>query len=131
MPDSVRMTMLDIHNSYRSSLARGLEHDGLGGNAPKVGAGQKPIYNEQLWSRPGVQIGHYTQMAWETSYKLGCSVEHCSSMTYVVCQYGPTGNAPNYPIYTVGDPCKNDRGCPNDYKCSVSEGLCVVPEKRS
>ncbi|KHJ81394.1 SCP-like protein [Oesophagostomum dentatum] len=36
MTDTVRKTMLDLHNSYRSSLARGLERDGLGGNAPKA-----------------------------------------------------------------------------------------------
>ncbi|KHJ76574.1 SCP-like protein [Oesophagostomum dentatum] len=34
-------------------------------------------------------VGHYTQMAWEKSYKLGCAVKHCSGMTIVVCQYGP------------------------------------------
>ncbi|KIH53471.1 SCP-like protein, partial [Ancylostoma duodenale] len=36
MTDSVRDTFLSLHNGFRSSVARGLEPDALGGNAPKA-----------------------------------------------------------------------------------------------
>ncbi|KHJ75279.1 SCP-like protein [Oesophagostomum dentatum] len=66
-------------------------------------------------------VGHYTQMAWEKSYKLGCAVKHCSGMTMVVCQYGPAGNMLNQEIYTKGAPCS---GCSGS--CNRAEGLCNV-----
>ncbi|KHJ85495.1 SCP-like protein [Oesophagostomum dentatum] len=51
------------------------------------GVGPANIITDELWNRPEM-IGHYTQMAWETTYKLGCAVAHCPQ-TYVVCQYYP------------------------------------------
>ncbi|VDO04848.1 unnamed protein product [Haemonchus placei] len=194
MTDSVRQKFLDLHNQYRSSLARGLEPDALGGNAPKAAKMLKMVYDCSveasalkhaskcvyqhsanterpglgenlyktsalnfdkvkaaaqssqmwwselkeygvgpsnnltlaLWNRPDTQIGHYTQMAWETSYRLGCAVAHCSSFTYAVCQYGPAGNYLNSLIYTIGNPCTSDAGCPGSYTCNISEGLCNV-----
>ncbi|KAK6047189.1 SCP-like protein [Cooperia oncophora] len=194
MTDSVRQKFLDLHNGYRSSLARGLESDALGGNAPKAskmlkmvydcsveasalqhaskcvyqhstnaerpglgeniymtsalnfdkvkaaaqssqlwwdelkqyGVGQSNNLTLALWNRPNTQIGHYTQMAWETSYRLGCAVVHCSTFTFGVCQYGPAGNYLNRLIYTIGEPCTSDAGCPGSYTCNVAEGLCNV-----
>ncbi|KHJ82175.1 SCP-like protein [Oesophagostomum dentatum] len=189
MTDSIRAVFLDMHNKFRSSLARGLEADGLGGNAPKAakmlkmvydcdveasaikyakqcyfahspfsdrpglgenlfmtdalnydkikaaelaskewwvelkdyGIGQENILTDALWNR-GVLIGHYTQMAWDTTYRLGCAVEHCPDMTYVVCHYGPMGNIMDQLIYTIGEPCSQ---CPPSYTCSKDEGLCT------
>ncbi|XGW15811.1 hypothetical protein V3C99_001338 [Haemonchus contortus] len=191
MTDSVRRKFLDMHNQYRSSLARGPEPDGFGGNAPKAARMLKMVYDcsaeatamkhaskctlrhsksserpglgenvfettalkldkvkaaaqaSKLWwdelkeygvgpsnnltaalfYRPNTKIGHYTQMAWETSYRLGCAIAHCPSFTYGVCHYGPAGNIINRLIYTIGNPCT---GCPGSYTCSVSEGLCNV-----
>ncbi|CAJ0592112.1 unnamed protein product [Cylicocyclus nassatus] len=74
-----------------------------------------------IWNRPN-DVGHYTQMAWDTSYRLGCAVTSCSGFTYVVCQYGPGGNYFNNLIYTIGNPCT---GC-GSYTCSTTEGLCNV-----
>ncbi|KAJ1349066.1 hypothetical protein KIN20_004510 [Parelaphostrongylus tenuis] len=72
----------------------------------------------QLWNRPK-QIGHYTQMVWETSNKLGCGIALCGRMTLVVCQYAPRGNMMGSMIYTIGEPCS---GC----TCSGEEGLCIA-----
>ncbi|KAK6755174.1 hypothetical protein RB195_013886 [Necator americanus] len=192
--DAVRQKFLDMHNNYRSSVARGLEPDALGGNAPKAAKMLKMVYDcsvestalahaskcvyqhsssadrpglgeniymtsavnfdkvkaatqasqlwwselkdygvgpsnnltTALWNRPNTQIGHYSQMAWETSYRLGCAVAHCSTFTFGVCQYGPAGNYLNRLIYTIGDPCTSDSGCPGSYTCNVAEGLCNV-----
>ncbi|KHJ88423.1 SCP-like protein, partial [Oesophagostomum dentatum] len=67
------------------------------------GVGHDNMITDELWSRPGKMIGHYTQMAWETTYQLGCAIVYCPH-TYVVCQYGPSGNYFNEPIYTKGRP---------------------------
>nr|AAD13339.1 ancylostoma-secreted protein 1 precursor [Ancylostoma duodenale] len=192
MTDSVRDTFLSLHNGFRSSVARGLEPDALGGNAPKAAKMLKMVYDceveasairhgnkcvyqhssgndrpglgeniyktsvqkfeknkaakqaselwwnelrefgvgpsnnltNALWNRPGMQIGHYTQMAWDTTYKLGCAVVFCNDFTFGVCQYGPGGNYMNHLIYTMGQPCSQ---CAATATCSVTEGLCSAP----
>ncbi|NXA42803.1 GLIP1 protein, partial [Eudromia elegans] len=67
------------------------------------------------------QCGHYTQVVWATSYKVGCAVHFCDTVEYFpgllkaahfVCNYGP-GNYPTKP-YKVGRSCS---GCSND-KCA-------------
>ncbi|XP_013188780.2 cysteine-rich venom protein TEL1-like [Amyelois transitella] len=63
-------------------------------------------------------VGHYTQMAWATSHKVGCGVAHCSggpwgSFYNYVCHYCPAGNfetITQYP-YKIGLPCGD---CPNN-----------------
>ncbi|XP_068867893.1 cysteine-rich venom protein kaouthin-2-like isoform X3 [Aphelocoma coerulescens] len=40
----------------------------------------------------GAVVGHYTQMVWHNSYKIGCGLAFCSNTTYsyfYVCQYCP------------------------------------------
>ncbi len=44
---------------------------------------------------PGAVCGHYTQLVWATSTKLGCGISSCPGLTYgnsVVCNYAPGGN---------------------------------------
>jgi pathogenesis-related protein 1 len=43
----------------------------------------------------GQICGHYTQVVWKATQKLGCALYNCSSLTYsstIVCDYGPGGN---------------------------------------
>ncbi|OXB69038.1 hypothetical protein ASZ78_012866 [Callipepla squamata] len=63
--------------------------------------------------------GHYTQVVWATSYKVGCAVHFCPTIhnlprfnrvAHFVCDYGPAGNYPTKP-YKTGPPCS---GCSND-----------------
>jgi len=46
------------------------------------------------WSNPANNpsgtIGHFTQMVWDTSLRLGCAI--CESKRIYVCQYDPPGN---------------------------------------
>ncbi|EYC00668.1 hypothetical protein Y032_0114g465 [Ancylostoma ceylanicum] len=93
----------------------------------KRGVGQEDnVLTQEVWNKPG-QIGHYTQMVWQDTYRLGCYVHRCPSMTYVVCQYGPRGNWIGDPIYEMGNPCKTDDDCMcSNCKCSRKEALCIV-----
>jgi len=43
-------------------------------------------------SREGKMIGHYTQMAWADTYKIGCGQATCNGLNIVVCNYAPAGN---------------------------------------
>ncbi|CAJ0955269.1 unnamed protein product, partial [Mesorhabditis belari] len=73
-------------------------------------------------------LGHYTQMAWHGSFRLGCGMNQCNDWMYVVCQYTPRGNGPEgRKIYTIGDPCQKDDDCPGRTKCLQDEALCEVP----
>lgn len=44
--------------------------------------------------KPGKMCGHYTQMVWQTSTKVGCAIAVCedSQEQVWVCQYQPAGN---------------------------------------
>ncbi|XP_078273317.1 glioma pathogenesis-related protein 1-like [Rhinoraja longicauda] len=64
--------------------------------------------------------GHYTQIVWATSYKVGCAVHHCPSgitsftstpSSIFVCDYGPPGNYPWHP-YSRGKACTK---CPQEW----------------
>jgi pathogenesis-related protein 1 len=40
----------------------------------------------------GKVCGHYTQLVWENTTKVGCAQMTCDGMTTWVCQYDPPGN---------------------------------------
>lgn len=57
------------------------------------------------YQRPGFSMdtGHFTQLVWKNSTKLGCAMVSCDGKNgtpgdYVVCEYNPPGNvvAPGY-----------------------------------
>ncbi|XGW25454.1 hypothetical protein V3C99_006681 [Haemonchus contortus] len=78
-------------------------------------------------------ITRFTQMAWQSSYEIGCGVVWCNDMTFAGCEYSPFGNMVDDTIYTPGTPCKTDEDCtrddrnPPEAKCSPSEALCYEP----
>lgn len=70
--------------------------------------------------------GHYTQLAWNTTYAVGCGVTTCywprlgnRIGMFLVCQYGPAGNYRPPVPYEAGPTCKK---CPNWSVCR--NGLC-------
>ncbi|XP_055482025.1 glioma pathogenesis-related protein 1 [Psammomys obesus] len=76
--------------------------------------------------------GHYTQVVWADSYKIGCAVKFCptvsgyngiSNAAHFICNYGPGGNYPTWP-YKQGTTCSN---CPTDDKCL--NNLCINPRR--
>ncbi|BES88649.1 Crisp [Nesidiocoris tenuis] len=88
--------------------------------------------------------GHFLQMVWATSHKVGCGLAHClhtSGKPYYtyVCNYCPIGNDPRQLSrpYRRGRPCGS---CPghcrlkantctaDDEDCPVQEGSCAAPD---
>ncbi|KAM4883200.1 glioma pathogenesis-related protein 1 isoform 3-T3 [Thomomys bottae] len=76
--------------------------------------------------------GHYTQVVWADSYKVGCAVQFCpkvsgfkrlSNGAHFICNYGPGGNYPTWP-YKIGATCS---ACPQSDKCV--ENLCINPQR--
>ncbi|XP_004418623.1 PREDICTED: GLIPR1-like protein 1 [Ceratotherium simum simum] len=54
--------------------------------------------------------GHYTQVVWANSYKVGCAITVCSNpgkapSAVFVCNYGPAGNYRNVAPYSKGASC--------------------------
>ncbi|PIO77608.1 SCP-like protein [Teladorsagia circumcincta] len=115
-------SVLDVERVTVAAVASQIWWDEL----KRYGIGPENRLTEALMNRPRMEIAHYTQMAWDRTYRLGCSVQHCSTFTYAVCHYAPAGNFVNQLIYAIGDPCTDDDQCPGSYTCSPSEGLCNV-----
>uniref|UniRef100_A0A8C3Y172 SCP domain-containing protein n=1 Tax=Catharus ustulatus TaxID=91951 RepID=A0A8C3Y172_CATUS len=67
-------------------------------------------------------FGHYTQMVWHNSYKVGCAFAFCNNATlsyFYICHYCPAGNLRESmkTPYKEGKPCGD---CPN----ACEDGLC-------
>jgi uncharacterized protein YkwD len=55
----------------------------------------------------GKICGHYTQLVWATSNKVGCGRASCPNIKYpntIVCDYGPGGNTNGAKPYIAGSP---------------------------
>ena len=59
--------------------------------------------SEKRWFRPGVfpnvarrgswqDVGHYTQMIWPTTTRVGCAIASTGRTDYLVCRYSGKGN---------------------------------------
>lgn len=77
--------------------------------------------------------GHYTQMVWAGTHRVGCAFHICNSMegldwervSFLVCNYFPAGNYEDERPYVEGDWCSR---CPeNLQKCE--NNLCVPDEE--
>ncbi|HET9620999.1 MAG TPA: CAP domain-containing protein [Kofleriaceae bacterium] len=50
----------------------------------------------------GKVCGHYTQVVWRATQKVGCALHDCAGLTFrstIVCDYGPGGNINNQRPY--------------------------------
>ncbi|CAN9515605.1 unnamed protein product [Ophioblennius macclurei] len=74
--------------------------------------------------------GHYTQMVWADTHRVGCAFHLCNNMegldwervSFLVCNYYPAGNYEDERPYVEGDWCSR---CPDDMqKCE--NNLCVT-----
>ncbi|KAF5304516.1 hypothetical protein FQA39_LY09567 [Lamprigera yunnana] len=75
------------------------------------------------------KVGHYTQMVWADTYRLGCAAVQYTSIQndgrkwhelLFVCNYGPGGNYIGLPLYKPGI---SGSACPDKLKSSIC-GLC-------
>lgn len=60
-------------------------------------------------SRSGnwADVGHYTQMVWPTTTRVGCAVASNGRNDYLVCRYSPAGNIDGRPVpYVTGSPLR-------------------------
>lgn len=70
---------------------------------------------------PDNSTGHYLQVVWNSSYKVGCGVAQCPENIYLyACHYYRAGNFQDWPPYAPGPPCA---ACPND----CEDNLCTNP----
>uniref|UniRef100_A0AAQ4RIU0 ShKT domain-containing protein n=1 Tax=Gasterosteus aculeatus aculeatus TaxID=481459 RepID=A0AAQ4RIU0_GASAC len=66
-------------------------------------------------------VGHYTQVVWNSSYKVGCGMTLCPNGIYFyACHYYRAGNFRTWPPYKVGPSCAS---CPNN----CEDKLCTNP----
>ena len=116
-------TLADIAQHWADHLATSLHHlehshaPGLGENLAMWTAGKKSP--EQLYdlfvlekadfsygtfpnvSRTGDwhAVGHYTQIMWRGTTKVGCGLATSAGDDYLVCEYVPRGNIPGREVY--------------------------------
>ena len=82
---------------------------------------------------PGVLVGHFTQLAWAQTWRIGCgkityiSKNHLQNnevtgQQLYICNYGVAGNFIRSEMYQKGEPCSQ---CPAGTSCSSEyPGLC-------
>lgn len=77
----------------------------------------------------GKGVGHFTQMAWYNTTKIGCGYKRCERHS-VVCQYEIPGNVRDQLIYPTGRPCQSDGDCKTiaGSVCEQESSLCIDPE---
>jgi hypothetical protein len=75
--------------------------------------------------------GHYTQVIWANTLRIGCGATFCPNLangapnsTFLVCDYAPPGNFIGQTPYISGPSCTQ---CPSGLG-SCTSGLCVSPQ---
>lgn len=65
-------------------------------------------------------VGHYTQVVWSSSIKVGCGYAYCSTSNthYYVCNYSPGGNSVGAMPYKNGTSCQD---CPSKCKNNLCD----------
>ncbi|KAB0799987.1 hypothetical protein PPYR_07867 [Photinus pyralis] len=78
----------------------------------------------------GVKVGHYTQMVWADTHKIGCAAVYYTVNKpdgskwhefLFVCNYGPGGNYLGEAVYKPGSP---GSACPDKLNSNNSCGMC-------
>ena len=94
------------HNANRSADYQALGGDGyVGENIYGSSGNATPAGAMMLWMSEAADYdyasgdignaGHYTQIVWRASVRIGCAIVDCPALTYhntVICDYAPGGN---------------------------------------
>jgi hypothetical protein len=101
------------HNPNRSNghpwnVGENISAQSSGAITPATGVGlwvgEGPSYDFASNSCSAITCGHYTQVVWAGTRRVGCARYNCAGLAYpstIVCDYGPAGNNGNRP-YTAG-----------------------------
>ncbi|KAI3435045.1 SCP domain-containing protein [Psidium guajava] len=92
MPGIARDWFTRVDHTGRTS--RRASPDLTGTRAVNMWVGEKPYYSYNSNScAPGKVCGHYTQVVWRNSVRLGCAKARCATGgTLITCNYDPPGN---------------------------------------
>ncbi|KAG9136835.1 hypothetical protein Leryth_004578 [Lithospermum erythrorhizon] len=79
---------------------------------PRFWADEMKFYNiRSNTCKQGKMCGHYTQIVWKESVRLGCFRGTCKNAdTYITCEYDPPGN------YVGEKPLPCQRGCRHEVR---------------
>ncbi len=50
------------------------------------------VYGEKYWCKTGKICGHYTQLVWDDTKKIGCGRAKKDNKVFIVCRFYPAGN---------------------------------------
>jgi hypothetical protein len=83
---------------------------------------------------PGILVGHYTQLVWAQTWRVGCGKTFYKpedaqfAQQMYICNYGVAGNLIRSEMYIKGEPCSE---CPPGTTCSLEyPGLCSgIPDE--
>ncbi|KAF8404816.1 hypothetical protein HHK36_009706 [Tetracentron sinense] len=83
--------------SYGENIATGSGFELTGTDAVKMWVDEKESYDYNSNSCVGGQCGHYTQVVWRNSVRLGCARVQCNNNNgwFITCNYDPPGNFVN------------------------------------
>lgn len=76
--------------------------------------------NKESMSSLFLKIGHYTQMVWAETNKIGCGFSVCNEQNFHVCNYAPSGNLQG----SVHVPYKSGPSCSECQQGKCSDKLC-------
>ncbi len=62
-------------------------------------AEKTPFRRARHWEDDFRNVGHYTQMVWRSSTRVGCAIASCAQYDFLVCRYSPQGNFFGYKPY--------------------------------
>ncbi|XP_022148794.1 pathogenesis-related protein PR-1 type-like [Momordica charantia] len=79
---------------YGENIAGSTGHGLSGTDAVRLWVDEKQFYNHTANScAPGKVCGHYTQVVWRNSVRIGCAKVRCrNGGTFITCNYDPPGN---------------------------------------
>ncbi|XP_039271973.2 uncharacterized protein LOC120346329 [Styela clava] len=100
-------------------------------HAVRAWDGEKTVYDyDTMGCEPGKMCGHYTQVVWAESFKVGCGVTMCGNINVrgriwknailFGCNYGPGGNFRGEKPFVSGPRCSK---CDGRDKCKAK--LCA------
>jgi pathogenesis-related protein 1 len=77
---------------YGENLYRGTAGHFSASDASKAWEAEKKDYDGPLTRSNLKAVGHYTQMVWRETTRIGCGEVTCAKNLLVVCNYDPPGN---------------------------------------